>query len=270
MKHLSEQEWIDYYYGEYPNQQQVQQHLAECPECTAMFQELAGDMDALRHAEPVPPPDPSYSEKAWQQLRSSLAPYPPKHNPPIPRAWLSPWSLRLGVGIACAAVIFTAITVTAFYSGRWWEHKQAPQLAATGNSQAGQRIVLFVVGDHLDRTQRLLAEFNNPDQAVADHRLQATARELLTENRLYRQSARRPPSANGDASSDPSLDTILNDLEPVLVELANQPGDLNRAEIIRLRKELDTSGLLLEIRVLRSKVREDAPGDSGAQQPGKA
>jgi hypothetical protein len=67
---------------------------------------------------------------------------------------------------------------------------------------------------------------------------------------------------------DASLDTILDDLEPVLVELANQPGDLDRNEIIRLRKELNTSGLLFEIRVLRSRVREDEPNGGIARQNG--
>jgi hypothetical protein len=54
----------------------------------------------------------------------------------------------------------------------------------------------------------------------------------------------------------------------VLIELANQPRDLNRDEIIRLRKELNTGGLLFEIRVLRSKVREDTLNSSTAPQNG--
>jgi hypothetical protein len=120
------------------------------------------------------------------------------------------------------------------------------------------------VSDHLDRSQKLLAELNDPDRASADHGLRATARELLTENRLYRQSS---AGAKGSASSEDALrETILDDLEPVLVELANQPGDLNRAEIMRLRKELNTGGLLFEIRVLHSRVHEGEPNGSIAQE----
>jgi len=47
-------------------------------------------------------------------------------------------------------------------------------------------------------------------------------------------------------SNDSSLDTILYDLEPVLVKLANQPDDLDRAEMLRLRKELNTGSQLFK------------------------
>jgi len=129
-----------------------------------------------------------------------------------------------------------------------------------------------VISDHLDRSQRLLAELNNPDEAAADHGLQATARELLTENRLYRTSAERADSAakGAHAENDASLETMLDDLEPVLVELANQPNHLNRAEIIRLRKGMNTSGVLFEIRVLRSKVPEPETNASFAAMKGTA
>jgi hypothetical protein len=85
-------------------------------------------------------------------------------------------------------VVLAAIATAGIYSGRLWEQKRAPQVAEASHGPARQRIILFVVGDHLDRSQKLLAELNDPNEAARDHRLQATARELLTENRLYRQS----------------------------------------------------------------------------------
>jgi hypothetical protein len=180
--------------------------------------------------------------------------------------WRARLSLRTGLALASAAVVLAAIAAAAFYSGRLWEKNRAPQVAEANPGTAGQRIILFVVSDHLDRSQKLLAELNDPDEAAADHGLQATARELLTENRLYRQSS---TSAQGRGSAeDASLETILDDLEPVLVELANQPGNLNRAEILRLRKELNTGGLLFEIRVMRSREREDEPSSNAANQNG--
>lgn len=257
MKHLTEEEWIEHYYGESSDSQAVQQHLAECAECAAMGRELARDLTALREREVEPQRGGNYGEKVWQSLRSSLTPYKREQT----GRWY--WPLRWNVGFATAAVTLAAIAVAAFYSGRLWEQRSAPQIAAANQAHAGERIILFVVSDHLDRSQRLLAELNDPDQAAADHGLQATARELLTENRLYRQSSRHDPAAEEDTS----LETILDDLEPALIELANQPGELDRTKIVQLRKELNTGGLLFEIHVLRSRARQQEP-NAGAPQEG--
>lgn len=266
MKHFSEEEWIEYHYGESPERERMQEHLAQCSECASLAEALARDLDGLdldKLSGSEPQHGPEYGEAVWRNLTSSLTPYAQPKERKL-WAWLLPWNLRLRTGLvfASAAVVLVAIAA-AFYSGRLWEQKRAPQVAETNREPAGQRIILFVVSDHLDRSQKLLAELNDPDRASADHGLQATARELLTENRLYRQSA---AGAKGSASSEDALrDSILDDLEPVLVELANQPGDLNRAEIMRLRKELNTGGLLFEIRVLRARVHEGEPNGIAQQ-----
>ncbi|WP_263351139.1 hypothetical protein [Acidicapsa acidisoli] len=269
MKHITEPELIEYFYGESADQRAVQEHLAECAECVAMGRELARDMAEIRLNDCESERSDEYGDEVWHAIRPLLTPYLQTPSPRRLWPWRTHWNLRPGLGFAGAVVVLSAIAFAAFYSGRLWEQKQMPQLAATNNTQAGQRIILFVVSDHLDRSQRLLAELNDPDQAAADHSLQATARELLTENRLYRQSAERGSSAkDGAQAQDSSLEAILNDLEPVLVELANQPDDLNRAAIMRLRKQLHTAGLLFEIRVLRSKVDAGQTNDSDARKNG--
>jgi hypothetical protein len=270
MKHLTEEEWIEYYYGESADRHAVQEHLEECAECAAMGQELALDLSQMREVV-LPDAEPErgaqYSESVWRSLQLSITPYPRAEKARRPWRWTGKW----GWGLAGAAVALAALVLVAFFSGRWWEQRREPQMAAA-NGAAPQRVILYVIGDHLDRSQRLLAELNDPDEAAADHGLQATARDLLTENRLYRQSSeRRNTAAKGAAEADDStLQTILDDLEPVLVELANQPDNLNRAEIERLRKELNTGSLLFEIRVLRTKVRQQQPNASGTVKEGSA
>ena len=269
MKHLTEEEWIEYYYGEIADREldrePMQAHIAECAECAARGQELARDLSLMRELEGEPARGDDYGQQVWQALRPTLTPYAKSSHWKWPAKWNRPFVF------ASAAVALIAFAAAAFYSGRLWEQRRAPQTASSGQAGseqigsglAGQRIVLLVVSDHLDRSQRLLAELDDADEAAADHGLQATARELLTENRLYRQS-----TAHLSAADDSSLQTILNDLEPVLVELANQPGDLNRAEIVRLRKEMNTGGLLFEIRVLRSTVHEEKQNADSAQREG--
>jgi hypothetical protein len=259
MKHLTEEEWLDYYYGESADREAMQPHIAQCAECAARGQELTHDLGIMRESAGEPQRDAAYGEEVWESLRSSLTPYPKAQT--VRRwnwtAWLNP-----RMALAGAALALLAIAAAAFYSGRMWEQKRGQPVTSATNQQARQRIILFVVSDHLDRSQRLLAELNDPEQAAADHGLQAKARELLTANRLYRQSSRLDPKGLNQGSAgeeNASLETILDDLEPVLIELANQPDHLDSTKIVQLRKQLNTGGLLFEIHVLRSRAHPQEP-----------
>jgi hypothetical protein len=156
-------------------------------------------------------------------------------------SWIRLWR-PLGWAAACALLI-----AVAFVAGRQWERKQAPSVAMAVDPQARQRVVVVVLGDHLDRSERLLVELNHADsEDISTMPLRSEARELLANNRLVRQSAIRAGDLNVEAS--------LDRLERLLVELANQPDEPSEADINRLRQEMNTDGLLFDIRVLRSRV----------------
>ncbi|HEX4321840.1 MAG TPA: hypothetical protein VHZ52_13090 [Acidobacteriaceae bacterium] len=293
MRHLSEEEWVVYYFGEDGpdnsggwDRRAMQEHIAGCPECAAAGRELAADLARMRSNESEGLRGQEYGEKMWPRVKDSLTPYPKvekaKANNTGRWVWprsLQPRWLQSRFVLAGAAVLLAAIAGAAFYSGRLWEERRSPRITVAANEHDGQRIILFVVSDHLDRSQRLLSELNDPDQAAADHGLQARARELLTENRLYRQSSRldrtgmdgtgpdqKGLNRGGAEEEDASLETILDDLEPALIELANQPGDLDRTKIVQLRKELNTGGLLFEIRVLRSRAHQQEPNNAAPRE----
>ena len=85
--------------------------------------------------------------------------------------------------------------------------------------------------------------------------VKAEAQDLLSANRLYRESAIK--------SGDPAFAAALDRLERVLVEIANEPDDASPARLAELQQELNTDGLLFEVRVLRSHVQDE----QGEQQP---
>ena len=119
----------------------------------------------------------------------------------------------------------------------------------TDSPQATQRVVLVVLTDHLDRTERLLVQLEHsqsPDSAENDQ-MQSEARELLASNRLYRVTA----SNTGDAE----LAGALGRLEGVLAEIANDPN-LTAADLKRVRKDMNTKGILFEIRVLQARSQD--------------
>jgi hypothetical protein len=107
-------------------------------------------------------------------------------------------------------------------------------------------VVLLILDDHLERSERLLVQLNHAGGADENEMLQREARQLLPDNRLYRQTI----AENGD----PSMSAALDHMERVLQEIANSPEKLNGADLERIEQEMNTDSLLFQIRVLRART----------------
>ena len=87
---------------------------------------------------------------------------------------------------------------------------------------------------------------------------QERAQELISETRLYRQTA----ATTGNAS----VTGILDELERVMLDIAHGPSRLSPVELEKLRARLEAEGILFKIRVVNSNVRsqeEASPGKAG-------
>jgi hypothetical protein len=241
MKHLNEEELIALYYGERATESDACRHLALCRECSTHYRELRQDLEGIQTVA-VPQRGAEYGKQVWQALRPALTPY----DRPKRRGWIQ-WR-PVGLVTVCALVV-----ALAFIGGRLWERQKENVAKTTGsvNPQASQRLVLVVLTDHLDRTERLLValEHAKAGDAVETSELQSQAHELLASNRLYRVSASK--------AGDPALASALDRLERVLAEVDHDPT-LNAADLDRLRKDMNTEGILFEIRILLSKTPNQA------------
>ena len=239
MKHLEEEELVEHYYEESANMAETERHLKACSACATRYAELRRVLEAV--ATPTPPArGEQYVGQLWQSIGASL----PVYQKPR-RQWM-PYYRPLGWAVACVLLV-----AVAFVAGRKWERKQTPQVAVAVDPQARQRVVIVVLGDHLDRSERLLVQINHAGAAdLSALPLRSEAQELLASNRLVRQSA----IAAGDLNVEASLDR----LERLLMELSNEPGNLTEADLNRLRQEMNTDNLLFDIRVLRSRVPSPA------------
>jgi hypothetical protein len=235
MKHLNEEELIEHYYGEAASPARVSSHLQECRTCADAYAALRQDLAAVRPSA-LPARDPQYGEHVWQSIRTSLPVYEKQK-----RTWLN-LNIRKSLSYATACALLVAV---AFFAGRQWEHHRPQPAQLAGNNQPQRPIVLVVMGDHLDRSERLLIELNHADTASLSP-VKAEASDLLSANRLYRESATR--------AGDPQLTAALDRLERVLVEIVNEPDGSSPAHLARLQKEMNTDGLLFEVRVLRSRI----------------
>ncbi|HJQ37014.1 MAG TPA: hypothetical protein VKB93_07740, partial [Thermoanaerobaculia bacterium] len=62
-----------------------------------------------------------------------------------------------------------------------------------------------------------------------------------------------------------SVATLLDDLEPVLMQIAHAPTQMSEKELRSIQKRVEAKGLVLKLRVVRASVR--AKSSANLQQP---
>ncbi len=233
MRHLSEVELIELYYGEAAWDLSI--HAEDCRDCSMRLDELRQTLDAVDFAQAARR-DPDYGDKVWDSLQPRLIAYERR-----PSAWRA-WRLWRA---AAAALVFALVVAGAFVGGHYWEKGATKKVnvAIKTAREATQPVVLEVLADHLHRSEWLLVALEHADSSdrAVNAQLQSAAQQLLASNRLYRSTL-----SNSD---DPLLDGVLQQLGGVLVEVANSPNP-TPADLQRLRNEMNTEGILFEIRVL--------------------
>jgi len=258
MTHLTEDDCVLHYYGEAGDMKSADAHLAECESCRRTFEELSKALRAVTGAD-APERSESYGAEVWARIQPRLdAP----ETQPWPRrlAGLFTWP-RLATAGALATLLMAA-----FVAGRHWAPPAAPPVpvraaATPAPTAVRERILLIAVGEHLDRSQMVLAELSNLDTAgpVDISAERDWARDLVASNRLYRQTAARDGKT--------AVAGVLDELERVLVDIANGPATASPADLERLRDRLETQGLAFRVKVLGSQIKNDASRPLAAPAP---
>jgi hypothetical protein len=247
MKHLSDDLLVLHHYGESDEGPETEAHLAECEACRAEYAALARTLARVSAVQPPERP-PDYGARVWARLEPGLAAERARREArpwwaTATRGWfgpIRPARLALAGGVA-------ALLVVAFLSGRLLQ-QPAPERART-SPQVRERILLVAVGDHLERSQMMLVELvNAPDASAIDLTAgQRNAEDLVSANRLFRQAALR--------AGETAVATLLDDLERVLVEIANAPEAMSDAELEDLRQRIEAQGILFKVRITGSQMR---------------
>jgi predicted anti-sigma-YlaC factor YlaD len=249
--HYTEEDLILHYYGERRRAaRDVGQHLESCGPCRAAYQALAATLALVTPAEP-PARGEQYGLEVWQRIRHQL---PEREN-----AWwmAASWFGRNHLATAAAALVLVA---GAFVAGRVWPRQPAlvPASANLANPEnlenPGKRLLLSVVADHLDRSERMLTDIMNATSRDISVE-QAWADDLLNTSRLYRQDA--------EDVGEPLLANVLDDIERSLIEIIHSPSHISAAALDQLRRRIDAATLLFKVRVLSDELRrrESAPAE---------
>jgi hypothetical protein len=242
--HLTEETLVLAHYRDLPAPEQAaaDAHLQTCGACREAEQRLVQTL-GLVDAAPAPEPPPGFERVMWARVQAAL----PERQAAGWRAWLAP---RWAFAAAAAALV-----AVAFVAGRWSGAPVAPPPASETAAvlpprDVQERVLLVAAGDHFDRTQMVLAELVNADPAQAGilDADRARAADLVSTNRVIRQSAA--------AAGDDVMEGLLEDLERVLLEVANGGGDDTAAELEMLKTRIESRGILFRLRVVTSDVRQ--------------
>ena len=250
--HLSEDELILHFYGETEraDRARVDSHLASCGECQFAQDQLRRVMTLVDSAAPVEAP-PGFERTAWARLEPALD---ANRSGWKTFFWFPQWALAGGVA---------ALVVAAFVAGRFSGGSPATTTAPSAivaDVEPG-RVLQTAVGEHLDRTQMMLVELANAGSDGADVLAmeQKRAVDLVAANRVIRQSALQ--------SGDGQVVDILEDLERVLLEIANASASTTSNELTDLQSQITREDLLFRLRVIASEMRQRQTNDRVTDDP---
>ena len=251
MKHMTEEELIAYRDGESGGRETFAAHLQGCAECRQEMERIDRLFAAL-DTMPVPEPGENYGRRVWQQIAPRL---PEKRR----RRWEGFFEARRLAAFGAVA----ALVLLAFYIGRISPRK-TPVGGVADTGKVRERVLVVAVGDHLGRSEMVLVELANTEPEKGQKLVnisaeQKRAEDLVEENRLYRQTAQR--------EGDTAMANTLDELERVLLDIANSPDEVTPAQFESLQKHIESRGILFKLRVVHQDLREreKAPKPSPAR-----
>jgi hypothetical protein len=230
MKHFSEEDLIAYQLHESSDEGAISRHLENCSECADLSESIAETLRVFS-ADPVPQPNLDHN---WQRLHSSLSVLTPERRRSLDLfRWHWVWPVA---GLATAVLVLLTGFGTHFYRTSEVRHN----IAVNGHGPLTTEPTDPAIANHLKAAERLLTEVNNSSGSL-DDATREQAHNLLLNNAVYVRDARD--------SGDLAEAAVLENFGRVLTTLDNEPQTPHSTW--RLRLEMNTSGLLLDIRILR-------------------
>lgn len=243
MWHPTEDEIVEHLSGEgRPSvRHRLEAHLLACGECRDVAEEISTALTLVDSAVPEPPL--GFERVIWARVQQALdaAPRQPWHASFGWRQWLPIGSFAaltiVGIGLAMRPGAALPEPV---------ENVQQTQTIADDDMQT--RVLYTALDGHFQQTEMLLVEVRNASERSSLTFESATADELISAGRLYRQTA--------ESTGQQGVVQVLDDLEPVLVEVARSPERMNASARQWLRTRIEDDALLFKVRAAASDARD--------------
>jgi hypothetical protein len=263
--HITDEEMLLDYYNESASADRAARraHLETCEACRALDREMRAVL-ALVDTEPSVEAPPGFGREMWARVEPHISERVAQSR--------SSWAIVSAFATATArlgpvrhwalAGGMAALLLASFMLGRVSErapHREdaaprlseglAPAVAGAPDSST-ERLLRAEMEEHLERSQRVLVDVVNaddaPDVSLASDRTRAA--DLVAAGRLYRRAA--------DRVGDVEMRDLLEDVERVLVDVANGSSEPASKELKDVRTRIDEQDLLFRLRVAGSEIRE--------------
>lgn len=223
MRHPNSEELLWHYYE---RDGTLAEHLTACSNCRDEFKRLEHLLNEVRESE-VPEPAAGYETRLWAGIKKEL----PSRSVPR-RIWA--W------GASCAAAAALLLIFV---------QPPLPKVETPGVTRVdGNRVVHGALSEYLGQTQILLTEISN-DASADEERVRA--RELVEDGRLLRAVLRQ--------RGDEKRAAVLEELEPMLLTLANGPEKMTPGDWRELQLRVRDSGLVFKVAVVQSNLTKGNP-----------
>jgi hypothetical protein len=238
--HLDEEALVLHYFGEDSGtaREAARRHLAACETCRDDLEQVRDVLVLVSGTAPPQAPE-GFERVMWARVSGQL-------DARRSTGWLA-WLTRPRLAMAGAAAVIVA---AAFVAGRWTrEPLTTPPPTELLVTLAPETAVQLATGDYLERAQMTLAEVlhadaDGPGLAAEGER----AADLVAASRLIRLSVNR--------SGNAAMADVLDDLERVLVEIANRADSWSPEEFEAFKARLDAGGMLFRLRVVSAEMRQ--------------
>ena len=249
--HLADEDFVLDYYDEFDaaDRIRVRTHLAWCADCQHADRDVRATL-RLVDVTPAPEPSEDFEREMWSRIEPHVR---------VASARMQ-WTDRLRGWVAAQPVAWprlawgggvAAAVMLSFFVGRsgWTAVGSSPAPSPSAVHVARERVLDAEVEDHLERSQRVLTEVANFDAStpVVLTSDRDRAADLVAAGRVYRRTA--------DALGETATSGLLEDLERVLLDVANGSTQPTAAEIEALRNRIDQQDLVFRLRVVGAELR---------------
>lgn len=239
MWHPTEDELIQHLCGESDprDRDRLQAHVAGCDECRRACEEITGALTMVDATVPEPPE--GFERVMWARVQQAIA--------ESPRTSLWTWRQWLPAG-AVAAMAIVGVVMAGGSARPVAPADPAAPVSGEADERARERVLYTALDSHFQQAELLLIELRNASERDSLDYERFSADELVAAGRLYRLTAEYGGHAN--------LARVLDELEPVLVEVARSSASMDPQNRQWLRSRIENDGLLFKVRAATNDIRE--------------
>ena len=239
-----------------PDQQkQFEEHLSQCSQCAAEYERLSWTLKVMDQRE-LPDVQPDYWQDYWARLSERLPDRPRKIVWPEWRSWLPPLAVpgRPALVPVAAALLLIA---TGIFIGRTTILRVPGQGAPMQATVFDPGLIAEfndLASSYLERSKIVLMGLNNFNPRLDDpNALNISSHRHLSQEVLRQGRALRNHQV---ATADPRLQFLIDEIERVLLQVANSGGDDPMWTIRMAQEGIDKNSILLRITLVEIEPTE--------------